>query len=179
MIQISKGGLAMDSLNSLLIGFYTLLSYSYSQRHVTRHTHTSWWVVGSVTLVARKNRKEKIFSFSFSRAKPFLIRRFVSQIHSYTYVLRVVLSATLREGTYQRIPHCSCYCCGIVVPFVSYCCVLLIFNKRLEVHTSDRHYWGAVSFVWQTIQVRSFLFFHTTNVTLPTTQCHLCVCRWL
>ncbi len=36
MTQISKGGLAMDSLNSSLTGFYTLLSYSYSQRH----THT-------------------------------------------------------------------------------------------------------------------------------------------
>jgi hypothetical protein len=40
-------GLGMDSLNSLLIGFYTLLSYSYSQRH----THTERWVVGNVTLV--------------------------------------------------------------------------------------------------------------------------------
>jgi hypothetical protein len=36
MTRISKGGLTMDSLNSLIIGSYTLLSYSYSQRH----THT-------------------------------------------------------------------------------------------------------------------------------------------
>ncbi len=40
-------------------------------------------------MVARKNRKEKIFSFSFFRVKPFLIRRLVLQIHSYVYVLRV------------------------------------------------------------------------------------------
>jgi hypothetical protein len=35
----------MDSLSSLLIGFYILLSYSCSQRH----THTQRWVVGGVT----------------------------------------------------------------------------------------------------------------------------------
>ena len=52
----------MESLlmNSLLIGLYTLLSHSYSPRH----THAQRWVVGSVTLVARKNRREKIFCFS-------------------------------------------------------------------------------------------------------------------
>ena len=37
-------------------------------------------------MVARKNRKEKIFSFSFFPAKTFLIRQLVLQIHS--YVLR-------------------------------------------------------------------------------------------
>jgi hypothetical protein len=45
----------MDSPNSLLIGFFTLLSYSYCQRHT----------VGSVTLVRPEKRKEKIFSFFF------------------------------------------------------------------------------------------------------------------
>jgi hypothetical protein len=40
-------------------------------------------------LVARKNRKEKMFSFSFFPAKTFLIRQLVLQIHSYVYVVRV------------------------------------------------------------------------------------------
>jgi len=56
----------MDSLNSLLIGFYTLLSYSYSQRH----THTYRWVVGIVT---RKTEKEKYFLFLFP--KPIFLSR--------------------------------------------------------------------------------------------------------
>ncbi len=40
-------------------------------------------------MVARKDRKEKIFSFSFFPAKTFLIQQLVLQIHSYAYVLRV------------------------------------------------------------------------------------------
>jgi hypothetical protein len=79
------------------------------------------------------------------------------QFHSCVCYARLVLSCvkanySLSSNWYlsrKRIPRCCCYCCGIALPFVSYCCVLLIFNKRLGVHTLDRHYCGVVSFmVW-------------------------------
>ncbi len=61
----------MDSLNSLLIGFYTLLSYSYSQRH-TYLTLGSWkrnWRFHRCTNAldgyhVEKRKGKKIFSFS-------------------------------------------------------------------------------------------------------------------
>jgi hypothetical protein len=34
-----------------------------------------------------------------------------------------------------------------VLPLAQYRCMPLIFNKRLEVHTSDRPYSGVVSFI--------------------------------
>ncbi len=53
----------MDSLNSLLIGFYTLLSYSYSQRH-------KYLPLGAADVltncgVLHENRKEKTLYLSF------------------------------------------------------------------------------------------------------------------
>ena len=57
----------MGSLNSLLIGFYTLLSYSYSQRH-THLTLGSWerdTGAPSALTDRAENRKRKIFPFSF------------------------------------------------------------------------------------------------------------------
>jgi hypothetical protein len=96
----------MDSLNSLRIGFYTLSSYSYSQRH----THTKRCVVGSVTLVysmlngvARKNRNE----FFFFQANRFLILHSLSAkkyICTRAYFV-FVLPATLREGTYLQYEY--------------------------------------------------------------------------
>jgi hypothetical protein len=51
----------MDWLNSLLIGFYTLLSYSYSQRH-THITLGSW--ERDVGHTEKQKRKKILFLFS-------------------------------------------------------------------------------------------------------------------
>ncbi len=76
----------MDSLNSFPIGFYTLLSYSYSQRY-THLTLGSW----ERDVGRTEKQKRKIFSFSFFRAKPISLtyRTACLEIHLYTYVLRV------------------------------------------------------------------------------------------
>ncbi len=50
----------MDSLNSLVIGFYTLLSYSYSQRH-THITLGSW----ERDVGRAEKKKRNIFFFFF------------------------------------------------------------------------------------------------------------------
>jgi hypothetical protein len=54
-----------------------------------------------------EKQKRKNIVVLFSRVKPFLIRRFVSQKYTRTHTYSVfVLSATLREGTYL---HCQEY----------------------------------------------------------------------
>jgi hypothetical protein len=89
----------MDSLNSLLIGFYTLLSYSYSQRH-TQLTLGSW----ERDVGRAEKQKRKLFSISFFRAKsislPFVL-------HCTPTYFVFVLSATLREGTYLHCQECG------------------------------------------------------------------------
>ena len=105
----------MDSLNSWLLGFYTLLLYSYSQRH----THTYHWVVGSVTLVHpilngvsrgktdKKNGSSNFFLF-FSNQPFFLILYSLSSKYICTRTYFVfVLSVTLRGGTYLPCRECG------------------------------------------------------------------------
>jgi hypothetical protein len=101
----------MDLLNSLLIGFYTLLSYSYSQRH----THKWRWVVGSVTLVVRKNRiertwivchtthrkleiDEKKFSRWMTQHRNSAYPRYEPQVSSW--------KCTTHNSMTQRVPQC-------------------------------------------------------------------------
>jgi hypothetical protein len=74
----------MHSPNSLLIGSYTLLSYSYSQRH-TYLTLGSWNVTSVVNVLTTgsctETEKEKMFSLSFFKDDR------CCKIHSYTCVL--------------------------------------------------------------------------------------------
>jgi hypothetical protein len=101
----------MDLLNSLLIGFYTLLSYSYSQRY----THKWRWVVGSVKLVVWKNRKErtwivchtthrkleidkKKFSRWMTQHRHSVYPRYEPQVSSW--------KSTTRNSMTQRVPQC-------------------------------------------------------------------------
>jgi hypothetical protein len=79
----------MDSPNSLLLGFYTLLSYSYSQRH-TYLTLGSWKrdIQCPCYGVFHEHRKEKnISSFFFKPTVLLKSSAACSKIHEYTYVL--------------------------------------------------------------------------------------------
>jgi hypothetical protein len=84
---------------------FSLITYSYCQRN----THIWLWVVGSVTLVARKNRKEKKNSLFVFRAKPvFLSSRqlFCKYTCTRTYFV-FLLCTTLKEGTYLHCQECG------------------------------------------------------------------------
>ena len=62
----------MDSLNSLLIGFYTLLLYSYSQRHTHLTLGSGKRDIGAPMLLTghAENRRKKILSFFSSQPFP-------------------------------------------------------------------------------------------------------------
>jgi hypothetical protein len=85
----------MVSLNSLLIGFYALLSYSYSQRH-TYLTLGSWKRdIGPpklLTGIARKTAKH-ISSFFFS-SQPSFVNPIIARLSNTLARLHVPFSLT-------------------------------------------------------------------------------------
>ena len=100
-------GWAMDSPNSLLIGFYTLLSYSYSQRYTYLTNLEEWhWClsflgndVGQCAYygVLRENRKEKQFLFLFPQANLFFNPW--QRVAQYTFVhLRICVCCLMYRG---------------------------------------------------------------------------------
>ncbi len=108
---------------------------TFSPRYFSEVTFPWWWV-------------QREFPFLEGQFPFLCVIRVSSTVFLQTdlFLSHVAVSFQKPDPHYSWCSYCQRYCCT-VIPLAQYCCVPLIFNKRLEVHTSDRPYCGVVSFI--------------------------------